>query len=139
MATENGNVALDQMAKTTDKVNMATIYNLYSLPASHELEDAPASELKNKFKGVYQKVIQSGPVSITRNRRREAILLPAELYDQMIAELAARDPLKVLREEYDTRFAAMQTDAAHKAYERAFDATPEELGRAAVERAAHRP
>jgi prevent-host-death family protein len=118
---------------------MATTYNLYSLPASRELEDAPASDLKNKFKGVYQKVLQSGPVSITRNRRREAILLTAELYDQMIVELATRDPLKVLREEYDTRFAAMQTNEAHEAYERAFGATPEDLGKAAVDYAANRP
>lgn len=127
------------MAKIADKVNMATAYNLYSLPASRELEDAPASELKNKFTGVYQKAIRSGPISITRNRRREAILLPTELYDQMIAELAARDPLKVLREEYDTRFAAMQTDEAHEAYERAFNATPDELGKAAAMCAAKRP
>ncbi|MFA5257079.1 MAG: hypothetical protein WC360_02920 [Opitutales bacterium] len=118
---------------------MATIYNLYALPTSRELADAPASDLKNKFKGVYQMAIQSGPVGITRNRKREAILLSVELYDQMIVELAARDPLKTLREEYDARFATMQTDAAHEAYEKAFSASPEELGKAALAHAQNRP
>jgi len=40
-------------------------------------------------------------VSITRNRKRAAILLSAKLYDQIIAELATLDPLGVLRKDYE--------------------------------------
>ena len=114
---------------------MSVIHDLNSLHLSGELPVAPASDLKNAFKGVFQKVMVSGPVSITRNRKREAILLPADLYDQIIRELASRDPLEVFRREYDARFAAMQSDEAQGAYEDAFAASPSELGQAAVAQA----
>jgi PHD/YefM family antitoxin component YafN of YafNO toxin-antitoxin module len=111
---------------------MSIIYDLHTLHLSQELPVAPASDLKNAFKRVFQQVVLSGPVSITRNRKREAILLPADLYDQIIRELASRDPLEVFRKEYDARFAAMQSDEAQEAYEDAFSASPDELGQAAV-------
>jgi len=114
---------------------MSAIYDIYALHSSRDLPSSPASKLKNAFKPVFQQVLQDGAVSITRNRKREAILLSAELYDQIIAELAARDPLEVLRKDYDARFAAMQTDQAQQAYEDAFDASPEELSKAAVAQA----
>lgn len=114
---------------------MPSAYDIHTLHSSEELPSSPSSQLKNAFKGVYQQALESGAVSITRNRKREAILLSAKLYDQIIAELAARDPLEVLRKDYDARFAAMQTDSAQKAYQDAFDATPEDLGKSAVAQA----
>jgi len=114
---------------------MPATYDIHTLHPSKELTSSPATKLKNAFKPVFQQVLKSGAVSITRNRKLEAILLSAELYDQIIAELAARDPLEVLRKDYDARFANMQTAEAQKAYEDAFDANPEDLGKAAVEQA----
>ena len=114
---------------------MSNSYNLYNLPPSQELATAPASELKNAFKGVFNQAMQNGAVSITRNRKREAILLSADLYDQMIAEIAGRDPLETLRKEYDARFAAMQTDKAKAGYEDAFNASSGDLGKTAVDQA----
>ncbi len=111
---------------------MSAAYDIHALHPSQDLPSSPASKLKNAFKPVFQQVLKDGAVSITRNRKREAILLSAELYDQIIAELAARDPLEVLRKDYDAHFAAMQNDKAKKAYESAFDASPEDLGKAAV-------
>lgn len=117
-------------------VIMSKSYNLYSLHPSQELASAPATELKNAFKGVFNQVLQHGAVSITRNRKREAILLSADLYDQMIAEIAGRDPLETLRKDYDARFAAMQTDKAKAGYEDAFNASPADLGKTALDQAA---
>jgi len=114
------------------------IVDIHELHSSSELPASASSELKNAFKGVFQKAMQSGPVSITRNRKREAVLLPADLYDRIIAELASRDPLEVFRKEYDARFAPMQSEDAKSAYEEAFSASPEELGKAAATRAAKR-
>lgn len=114
---------------------MATSHAVHALHLSEDLDSSPASDLKNAFKSVFQQALKTGAVSITRNRKREAILLSAELYDQMVKELAARDPLKVLREEYDARFRSMQTDASQAAYEDAFAASPEELGKAAIDQA----
>lgn len=115
---------------------MSGNYNLHSLHLSQDLQSSPASELKNAFKSVFNQALQQGAVSITRNRKREAILLSAELYDQMIAEIAAKDPLEALRKDYDARFSALQTNKAKAAYEDAFNASPEDLGKAAVDQAA---
>ena len=117
---------------------MPAIHDIHALHPSRELPSSAASELKNAFKGVYQQALELGAISITRNRKREAILLSAELYDQIIDELAARDPLEALRKDYDARFASMQTDKAQKAYEDAFGASPNKLGKAALAQAAKR-
>ena len=114
---------------------MPLAYDIHALHPSKELPAAPASKLKNAFKPVFQQVLRDGAVSITRNRRREAVVLTAELYDQIIAELAARDPLEVLRKEYDAHFANMQTVDAQKACEDAFEANPKDLGKTAVAQA----
>ena len=114
---------------------MPITQDIYSLHTSRQLPSSPSTDLKNTFKNVFQKVLESGPVSITRNRKREAILLSADLYDQIIQELASRDPLEVLRQDYDKRFASMQTSEAAIAYEGAFNASTDELGTAAAKRA----
>ena len=111
---------------------MPITYDTHSLHPSKDLPASPSSELKNAFKSVFQKVMESGPVSITRNRKREAILLPVELYDQIIRELASRDPLEVFRQDYERRFADMQSDEAIVAYDDAFSASPDVLGKAAA-------
>jgi prevent-host-death family protein len=111
---------------------MPIAYDIHALHPSQELPTSPASRLKNAFKPVFQQVLKEGAVSITRNRRREAVVMSAELYDQIIAELASRDPLEVLRKDYDARFAAMQNDEAQQAFQDAFDASPDELGQAAI-------
>jgi len=112
---------------------MAIAQDIYSLVQSPELPTSPASELKNAFKNVFQQALQTGPVSITRNRKREAILLSADLYDKMVAEIAARDPLVFLQKEYEAFYQEMQTEKAAEAYEHLYNATPEQLGRAAVQ------
>ncbi len=123
------------MAKMATIDDMPITYDIHALHPSQELPSSPASKLKNAFKPVFQQVLKEGAVSITRNRKREAVVLSAELYDQIIAELAARDPLEVLRKDYESRFAAMQTDEARAAFQDAFDASPEELGKTAVAQA----
>lgn len=123
------------MANMAKIANMPESYDLHNLHPSGELPSSPASTLKNAFKGVFNQALQSGAVSITRNRKREAILLSAELYDQMIAELATRDPLEILRQDYDARFSAMQTDKAKAGYEDAFNASSSDLGKKAVKQA----
>lgn len=126
----------DLMAKLAFIAIMAISYDVHSLPAASELPGAPASELKNAFKDVFQLSLRSGAVSITRHGRREAVLLSADLYDKIKAELAATDPLERLREEYDARFTAMQGKKAREGYEKAFHASPAKLGKAAAHQAA---
>ena len=112
--------------------NMPVRHDVHALHPSQDLPASPASMLKNAFKPVFQQVLKDGAVSITRNRRREAVVMSVELYDQIIAELTSRDPLEVLRKEYDARFASQQNDEAREALQDAFDASPEALGKAAI-------
>lgn len=123
------------MAKMANIAIMPITYDVHALHSSQELPTSPASKLKNSFKPVFQQVLKDGAVSITRNRRCEAVILSSELYDQIIAELASRDPLEMLRMDYDARFTAMQSDEAQDALQDAFDASPEELGKTAIAQA----
>ena len=123
---------LDFLAKLATIALMPTFNDIHTLHPSPQLPSSPASKLKNAFKPVFQQVLEVGAVSITRNRRREAVVMSAELYDRIIAELASRDPLEALRKEYNARFAAQQADEAHAALQDAFDASPEALGEAAI-------
>lgn len=68
---------------------MSIAFDIHALHPSEKLPTSSSSQLKNAFKGVYQQALESGAVSITRKRKREAILLSAKFYDQIIAELAA--------------------------------------------------
>lgn len=126
---------VDIIAKMANNAIMSVIHDIYGLQRSEELKSSPASKLKNEFKPVFQRVLSEGAVSITRNRRPEAVLISTELYDRMIAELEVRDPLEVLRREYDERLALMQTGKSRRAYEKAFGASSEELGKVAVRQA----
>lgn len=130
-----GTIKVDLMANFAIFAIMPSAQDIHSLHTSRELPTSPSTDLKNTFKSVFQKALESGPVSITRNRKREAILLSADLYDQIIKELASRDPLEILRKDYDKRFAAMQNPEAAVAYEDAFNCAPKELGKVAAKRA----
>lgn len=125
----------DFWANMANTEAMPAAFDVYALHTSKELPTAPASDLKNTFKPVFQRVLKEGAVSITRNRKREAVVLSAELYDQIIAELSSRDPLEILRKDYEARFASRQTESSAEAFQNAFDASSEELGKIAVSQA----
>jgi|GEM_PF-3176358 len=94
--------------------------------------------LKNNFKVVFDLGTHETGVCITRNNKRDAVLLNAKLYDAMVARLAEHDPLISLKKEYDAIFSKAQSDKAGKAYDAAFRASPEALGKAAVAQAKNR-
>lgn len=98
-----------------------------------ELVDVPsvaATRLKNEFGTVLEQAVRGGAVAITKHETPRAVLIS---YDEFQALVRARTHnLGELRAEYDTLLARMQTPKARKGMEAAFDATPAELGRAAV-------
>ncbi|MEM8867004.1 MAG: hypothetical protein AAGC73_01930 [Verrucomicrobiota bacterium] len=114
---------------------MSVIRDVHTLPTSSELPTSAASTLKNAFKSVYGRALELGAISITRNRKSEMVMLPVEVYDQIVAELKETDPLNVLRREYDSIFESMQSDAATQAYDALFDTSTEALGAAALKQA----
>jgi len=101
-----------------------------------KLVDVPvvaASRLKNEFGAVFEEAATSGAVVITKHDTPRAVLLS---YAEFEALTAATTPvLDDLTERFDDLLAGMQTPRAKAGVAAAFDATPEELGAAAVKAA----
>jgi prevent-host-death family protein len=104
-----------------------------------ELVDVPAiaaTRFKNELARVLEQVMRGGAVAITRHDAPKAVLMD---YEEFVALTRDRAPvLNDLVVEYDTLLERMQTPAARKAMDKAFNATPEQLGRAAVKAARKR-
>ena len=95
-----------------------------------DVSSIPATRLKNEFGAVLEQAIRGGAVAITRHETPKAVLIA---YDEFQALVNARSHnLSDLRAEYDTLLGRLQTPSARKAMESAFNASPVELGRAAV-------
>jgi len=104
-----------------------------------ELVDVPsvaATELKNKFGTVLEQVTRNGAVAITRHDKTSGVLLSFDEFKSLVQ--AQSRSLEDLSAEYDTLLAGMQKPGARKKMAAAFNATPAELGRAAVESARKR-
>jgi antitoxin Phd len=101
-----------------------------------ELVDVPtvaATKFKNEFGSIFEQAALGGAVAITKHNTPKAVLLS---YAEFEALTKSGSPaLDELTDEFDNLLAGMQTTAAKSAMASAFDATPEELGRAAVKAA----
>ncbi len=95
-----------------------------------EMETVTATQLKNSTADVLERVRTHDAVAITRHEKPSAVLLSWEQYTQ----LKGGEPewLGELYEEYHAVLEEMQSPEQKAAAERAFNATPEELGEAAV-------
>jgi len=89
-----------------------------------------ATEAKNQFGPLLESAIQGDAVVITKHNTPKAILLSVDAYESLVR--ASRPDLGALREELDALVAHMQTPESIRAMDAAFNASPEELGRAAV-------
>nr|WP_256251160.1 type II toxin-antitoxin system prevent-host-death family antitoxin [Mycobacterium malmoense] len=101
-----------------------------------KLVDAPtvtASRLRNEFGTVFEQAALGGAVVITKHDTPRAVLLS---YAEFVALVESATPaLDDLGERFDELLATMQTPKAKAGVAAAFDATPEELGAAAVKAA----
>lgn len=102
--------------------------------AATDTPQVTASEAKNSFGRVLDRVAREGPVAITRHEKPFAVLVPIDEYRALVG--AQTVSLDSLSEEFDALFARMQQPGQVTAMQRAFAATPRELGRAAVKEAA---
>jgi prevent-host-death family protein len=102
-----------------------------------KLVDVPvvaATRLKNEFGTVFEEAAVNGAVVITRHSTPRAVLLSYAEFEALTA--SATPALNDLSERFDELLATMQTPEAKAGVAAAFDATPDELGAAAV-KAAH--
>ena len=112
---------------------MSTSYNAPSTPAPRvaEMPTISATELKNATADVFEQVAARRAVAITRHEKPRAVLLSVEQYEALTGQQNP-DWLEKLHEEYRGLLDRMQGPEQRAAAERAFNATPEELGEAAV-------
>jgi antitoxin Phd len=105
-----------------------------------KLVDVPtvsASRFKNEFGTVFEQATLGGAVVITKHDTPRAVLLSYAEF-QALTE-SATPALNDLSERFDELLATMQTPKAKAGVAAAFDATPEELGAAAVKAARTAP
>jgi len=101
-----------------------------------DLVDLPAvaaTRLKNEFGAVLEQALRGGAVAITRHANPKAVLVAYDEFQALVRDRASG--LHELRAEYDVLLARMQTPAAKRGMAAAFDATPAQLGRAALKAA----
>jgi len=99
-------------------------------PRVQELPTITATELKNATADVFDQVAAKQAIAITRHEKPRAILLSVEQYEALTGQRP--DWLEKLHEEYRGMLDRMQGPEQRAAAERAFNATPEQLGEAAV-------
>jgi len=97
------------------------------LPSSNAVT---ATAAKNEFGKVLEKVLRGEVMFITRHGNAKAVLMPVERYASLTGASVAQ--LDDLHREFDAMLEDMQTPTARAAMERAFHASPKQLGRAAV-------
>jgi len=89
-----------------------------------------ATDAKNKLGELLESVIQGGMVVITKHETPKAVLLSMDEYGAL--SRATQTRLDTLNDEFDALLARMQTPKARAGARAAFNASPEQLGRAAV-------
>lgn len=95
-----------------------------------------STEAQNGFGRVLDAVARGGTVLITKHNATQAVVMSAERYQALTRD---EDPdLDQLEAEYDELIAKMQTPEAVRGALEALRASPEELGRFAVEAARNR-
>ncbi|WHZ28454.1 MAG: hypothetical protein OJF51_003252 [Nitrospira sp.] len=95
-----------------------------------DLSSVAATKVKNEFGAILEQAIHSGAVAITRHDSPKAVLLSLAEFESLVNERSRS--LDDLGEEFDELLARMQTPQARRGVETAFNASPEELGRASV-------
>ena len=95
-----------------------------------EIESFTVTEFKERAREVIDLVAEHQAVAILRHKTVEAVLISAADYVEF-ARLR-RERLDFLTQRYDEMVAHMQTPEAVAGVDALFNATPRELGRAAV-------
>ena len=95
-----------------------------------ELESVSATEAKNSFGAVLDKVMAGGKVAITRHEEVRAVVLSLQEYESLLSN--QHDPLRALHAEFDALVERTQTPRAKRAGRALFDASSARLGAAAV-------
>ncbi len=89
-----------------------------------------ATEAQNEFGRVFESAVRGHVMVITRHNAPRAVLLSIDRYNALIGADAAA--LDTLTGEFDALLAGMQVPSVQAGMQRAFGASAQELGEAAV-------
>ncbi len=89
-----------------------------------------ATEAKNEFGRILEKAIQGQTVVITKHDAPKAVLISMDKFNAL--KYAPELKLNTLSAEFDRLLARMQTSQARAGMQAAFNASPKQLGKAAV-------
>ena len=95
-----------------------------------EIPEIAATQAKNTFGELLDRVASSGVVAITRHDLPKAVLLSFEEFESLSS--ARSESLDALTIKFEGLLERMQTPTAKKGMEEAFNASPTALGRAAA-------
>lgn len=89
-----------------------------------------ATEAKNEFGRILERVIQGSVMFITKHGAAKAVLMPVDEYHAL--SRASEIKLDSLTGEFDALLLRMQTPKARAGMKAAFNASPKQLGKTAV-------
>ncbi|MBN8247093.1 MAG: type II toxin-antitoxin system Phd/YefM family antitoxin [Verrucomicrobia bacterium] len=123
---------IDKIAKTATLAAMNATYPSKSQASARvrELPVVTATELKNSTAEVIEQVVARRAVAITRHDKPRAVLLSIEEYESLTRQ--EPDYFAGLMQTYRGMLDRMQGPEQRAAADRLFQATPDELGSAAV-------
>jgi antitoxin Phd len=101
-----------------------------------EIPEVAATQAKNSFGEILDRVAVSGAVAITRHHMPKAVLLSYEEFESLSS--ARSETLDALSMKFEGLLERMQTPAAKEGMVAAFNAPPAALGQAAVQMARRR-
>jgi len=113
--------------------NMATLTFRNRAGELVDLPTVAATRFKNEFGTIFEQAALGGAVAITKHNTPKAVLLSYAEFEALTK--ASTPALDDLSDQFDQLLERMQTPQAKSAMASAFDATPEQLGRAAVKAA----
>ncbi|HEX4963932.1 MAG TPA: type II toxin-antitoxin system Phd/YefM family antitoxin [Thermoanaerobaculia bacterium] len=95
-----------------------------------EIPEVAATQAKNTFGELLDRVAASDAVAITRHDMPKAVLLSYEEFESLSS--ARSETLDALSTKFESLLERMQTPAARQGMKAAFNATPAALGRASA-------
>lgn len=101
-----------------------------------EMPEVAATQAKNSFGELLDRVAATGAVAITRHDTPKAVLLSFEEFESLSS--ARSESLDALDSKFAGLLERLQTPAARKGLEAAFEASPAQLGEAARQAARRR-
>jgi prevent-host-death family protein len=99
-----------------------------------DIPTIPATQAKSEFGAILDSAVAGGAVAITRHDATKAVLLSYAEFESLVKSRSTA--LDDLSAQFDGLLQRMQTPRARKGMKAAFNASPAELGRAAVRAAA---